>query len=63
MAGTPQASTTIDIRRLVEIKEDITAPQPAYEFSGHTIFKYPNAPGETINNRYVRGKDIDPSLR
>jgi len=55
----------IDIRRLVSLHDDTDKPHEAYEFgNGLSIFQKAQEPGRPYGeNRFLREKDIDPSLR
>lgn len=65
MANTKTTFKKIEIGRLVSLYDDADKPTPAYEFGqGKTIFQKAQKPGQPYGeNRFLREKDIDPSLR
>ena len=65
MANDTVTFKRITIGRLVSLHDDVDKPHEAYEFGGgRTIFKKAQEPGKPYgSNRFLREKEIDPSLR
>jgi len=65
MANTKVTFKKITIGRLVSLHDDVDRPTVAYEFgNGLSIFQKAQEPGKPYGeNRFIREKDIDPSLR
>ena len=65
MANNTVTFKKVTINRLVSLHDDTDKPHEAYQFGqGRTIFQKAQEPGKPYGtNRFIREKDIDPSLR